>query len=155
MNRDEATPAAGPVSGGAPVLIGLTGPIGCGKSTIMNVLAGLDAPSDGNVFMDGVEVSGPSLDRGVVFQNYSLLPWLSALHNVTFAVQSRWPGWGKDKVREHSYEYLQMVGLGDGAEVTPGFHALEERLRDPARLLLGVALGGLGVGADEARAQGR
>ncbi|MCB1800305.1 MAG: ABC transporter ATP-binding protein [Gammaproteobacteria bacterium] len=94
----------------------IIGHSGCGKSTIMNVLAGLDAPSDGHVFMDGVEVAGPSLDRGVVFQNYSLLPWLTALQNVTFAVQSRWPGWSKDKVRAHSYEYLQMVGLGDGAE---------------------------------------
>ena len=94
----------------------IIGHSGCGKSTIMNVLAGLDAPSDGYVFMDGVEVSGPSLERGVVFQNYSLLPWLSALHNVTFAVGSRWPQWPKKKVREHSYEYLEMVGLGNGAE---------------------------------------
>jgi nitrate/nitrite transport system ATP-binding protein len=67
--------------------------------------------------MDGVEVAGPSLDRGVVFQNYSLLPWLNALHNVTFAVRSRWPGWSKDKVRAHSYKYLEMVGLGGGAEL--------------------------------------
>jgi nitrate/nitrite transport system ATP-binding protein len=95
----------------------IIGHSGCGKSTIMNVLAGLDAPTEGHVFMDGVEVSGPSLDRGVVFQNYSLLPWLTALQNVTFAVASRWPGWTKDKVHEHSYEYLQMVGLGDGAEL--------------------------------------
>ncbi len=94
----------------------IIGHSGCGKSTIMNVLAGLDAPTDGNVFMDGTEVSGPSLDRGVVFQNYSLLPWLSALHNVTFAVRSRWPGWSKEQVREHSYKYLEMVGLGGGAE---------------------------------------
>jgi nitrate/nitrite transport system ATP-binding protein len=79
--------------------------------------ANFDAPSEGNVFMDGVEVAGPSLDRGVVFQNYSLLPWLNALHNVTFAVRSRWPGWSKDKVRAHSYKYLEMVGLGGGAEL--------------------------------------
>jgi nitrate/nitrite transport system ATP-binding protein len=95
----------------------IIGHSGCGKSTILNVLAGLDAPSEGNVFMDGVEVAGPSLDRGVVFQNYSLLPWLNALHNVTFAVRSRWPGWSKDKVRAHSYKYLEMVGLGGGAEL--------------------------------------
>ena len=95
----------------------IIGHSGCGKSTIMNVLAGLDKPSEGLVFMDGVEVSGPSLDRGVVFQNYSLLPWLTALQNVTFAVQSRWPQWTKQQVRDHSYKYLTMVGLGDGAEL--------------------------------------
>jgi len=95
----------------------IIGHSGCGKSTIMNVLAGLDAPTEGHVFMDGTEVSGPSLDRGVVFQNYSLLPWLSALQNVTFAVRSRWPGWSKEQVREHCYKYLEMVGLGDGAEL--------------------------------------
>jgi len=95
----------------------IIGHSGCGKSTIMNVLAGLDTPSDGHVFMNGKEVAGPSLDRGVVFQNYSLLPWLTALHNVTFAVSSRWPGWSKDKVRQHSYRYLKMVGLSDGAEL--------------------------------------
>jgi nitrate/nitrite transport system ATP-binding protein len=67
----------------------IIGHSGCGKSTIMNVLAGLDTPTEGNVFMAGKEVAGPSLDRGVVFQNYSLLPWLSALHNVTFAVAAR------------------------------------------------------------------
>jgi nitrate/nitrite transport system ATP-binding protein len=94
----------------------IIGHSGCGKSTILNVLAGLDQSSEGDVFMGGVEVSGPSLDRGVVFQNYSLLPWLSALHNVTFAVRSRWPGWSREKVREHSYDHLKMVGLGNGVE---------------------------------------
>jgi nitrate/nitrite transport system ATP-binding protein len=95
----------------------IIGHSGCGKSTIMNVLAGLDAPTADNVFMDGVEVSGPSLDRGIVFQNYSLLPWMTALQNVMFAVRSRWPSWTRQKVREHSYEYLEMVGLGGGAEL--------------------------------------
>jgi nitrate/nitrite transport system ATP-binding protein len=62
-----------------------------------------------------------------VFQNYSLLPWLSALSNVTFAVHSRWPEWDKSKVRAHSYKYLEMVGLTGGAE-----------LRKPAQLSGGM-----------------
>ncbi len=70
----------------------ILGHSGCGKSTIMNILAGLAEPSSGVVKMDGFEVSGPSLDRGVVFQNYSLLPWLSALKNVTFRGQGTPPG---------------------------------------------------------------
>ena len=89
----------------------ILGHSGCGKSTIMNILAGLAEPTSGVVKMDGLEVSGPSLDRGVVFQNYSLLPWLSALKNVTFGVKAREPEWSKAKVEEHAREYLAMVGL--------------------------------------------
>lgn len=89
----------------------IIGHSGCGKSTIMNTLAGLDVPTEGVVIMDGREVSGPSLERGVVFQNYSLLPWLSALDNVMFGVRARWPQWSKEEVRTHSLRYLTMVGL--------------------------------------------
>ena len=91
----------------------IIGHSGCGKSTIMNSLSGLDKPSDGVVIMDNKEVSGPSLDRGVVFQNYSLLPWLSTLDNVRFGVKARWPQWTKEKVTAHSKEYLALVGLQD------------------------------------------
>ena len=89
----------------------IIGHSGCGKSTILNILAGLDDASEGAVIMDGKEVAGPSLDRGVIFQNHSLLPWKSALKNVTFAVQARWPEWDKDKVLAHSLRYLELVGL--------------------------------------------
>lgn len=89
----------------------ILGHSGCGKSTIMNILAGLAEPTSGVVKMDGFAISGPSLDRGVVFQNYSLLPWLSTLKNVTFAVQARFPDWSRDKVRAHAVAYLDMVGL--------------------------------------------
>ena len=82
--------------------ISIIGHSGCGKSTILNVLAGLEEASSGAVIMEGREVSGPSLDRGVVFQNYSLLPWLSALRNVTFAVESRYPEWSTEQVNEHA-----------------------------------------------------
>jgi len=88
---------------------------GCGKSTILNILAGLDNATDGFVFMDGKEVSGPSLERGVIFQNYSLLPWRTALQNIAFGVQARWPEWTHEKVIEHSTKYLELVGL-EGAE---------------------------------------
>ena len=89
----------------------ILGHSGCGKSTIMNILAGLAEPKSGVVTMDGREVSGPSLDRGVVFQNYSLLPWLSTLKNVSFGVAARHPDWSKAKVLDHSKQYLAMVGL--------------------------------------------
>jgi nitrate/nitrite transport system ATP-binding protein len=88
---------------------------GCGKTTILNILAGLDTASEGGVVMDEREVAGPSLDRGVVFQGHALMPWLSAMGNIAFAVKSRWPGWSRDKVRAHCQKFIDMVGL-TGAE---------------------------------------
>lgn len=84
---------------------------GCGKSTILNILAGLDSPSEGGVIMNGREVRGPSIERGVVFQNYSLMPWKTALQNVIFGVKARWKKWSKEEVKSHSLKYLEMVGL--------------------------------------------
>jgi len=92
---------------------------GCGKTTILNILAGLDQPSAGVAIMAGRELSGPSLDCGVVFQGHALLPWLSALDNVAFAVRSRWPTWSRTEVLEHSRHYLRMVGLGEALDKKP------------------------------------
>ncbi|WP_019592041.1 ABC transporter ATP-binding protein [Thioalkalivibrio sp. ALRh] len=97
----------------------LIGHSGCGKSTILNVLAGLASPTDGNVIMDNKEIKGPSLDQGVIFQNHSLLPWLSARDNVMFAVRARWPNWSKQKRLEHAERYLKMVGLDHAMDRKP------------------------------------
>ncbi len=88
---------------------------GCGKTTILNALAGLETPSDGVIIADGVEVVGPSLDRAVIFQSHALMPWMTVMGNVAFAVRSRWPSWDKDKVQAHARRYIELVGLG-GAE---------------------------------------
>ncbi len=97
----------------------IIGHSGCGKSTILNILAGLDEATEGHVFMDGREVKGPSLDRGVVFQSHALMPWLSAIENVAFAVKARWPEWPKAKLREHCQKYIELVGLGQAADKKP------------------------------------
>ena len=97
----------------------IIGHSGCGKSTILNVLAGLDEPTLGAVTMDGKEVAGPSLDRGVVFQNYSLLPWLNTLDNVNFGVKARFPQWTSKEVDEHSSKFLSMVGLSEALDKKP------------------------------------
>jgi len=89
----------------------IVGHSGCGKTTILNVLAGLEEPSSGLVFMDGRQVAGPSLDRGVVFQSHALMPWLTVLGNVAFAVKSRWSDWPKANIAEHARRYIDMVGL--------------------------------------------
>jgi nitrate/nitrite transport system ATP-binding protein len=93
----------------------LIGHSGCGKTTILNVLAGLDEASEGYLFVGGREVSGPSLDRAVIFQSHALMPWLTAVGNIAFAVSSRWPGWSREKVRGHCQNYIDLVNLS-GAE---------------------------------------
>jgi nitrate/nitrite transport system ATP-binding protein len=97
----------------------IIGHSGCGKSTILNALAGLDTPSGGTIILNGKEVTGPSLERGVVFQNYSLMPWLSALKNVIFGVRARWPKWSKAEVEKHSRSYLSLVGLDEALHRKP------------------------------------
>jgi len=93
----------------------LIGHSGCGKTTILNILAGLEPASDGYVFVGGREIRGPSLDRAVIFQGHALMPWLSALGNIAFAVKSRWPEWDATRVREHCQKYIDLVNLS-GAE---------------------------------------
>jgi nitrate/nitrite transport system ATP-binding protein len=92
---------------------------GCGKTTILNILAGLDGASEGEVFMDGREVSGPSLDRGVVFQGHALMPWLTVRGNIAFAVRSRWPEWSRDKVHAHVQKYVDLVRLTGNEDKKP------------------------------------
>jgi nitrate/nitrite transport system ATP-binding protein len=93
----------------------IIGHSGCGKTTILNILAGLDSASAGTVVMDNREVAGPSLDRGVVFQGHALMPWLSAMSNIAFAVKSRWPDWNRIQVQTHCQKFIDLVGL-TGAE---------------------------------------
>jgi nitrate/nitrite transport system ATP-binding protein len=97
----------------------IIGHSGCGKTTILNVLAGLEQATAGAVIMDGREVNGPSLDRGVVFQGHALMPWMSALRNVEFGVRSRWRDWSDAQVREQAVKVLEMVGLGAHLEKKP------------------------------------
>ena len=97
----------------------IIGHSGCGKSTIMNALAGLDQFSEGSLVMENKEISGPGLERGVVFQNYSLLPWLTALENVRFGVRARWKAWSDREVTDHSMKYLEMVGLKEVVDRKP------------------------------------
>jgi nitrate/nitrite transport system ATP-binding protein len=97
----------------------IIGHSGCGKTTILNVLAGLERASEGNVFMDNREVGGPSLERGVVFQGHALMPWLSVRRNIAFAVRSRWPRWSSDEIDAHVQRYVEMVGLTSAIDKKP------------------------------------
>ncbi len=92
---------------------------GCGKSTILNILAGLDRPSGGTIVAGGVHVDGPSLDRAVIFQGHALMPWLTALQNVELAVTSRHPSWTRAQAREHAMKFLALVHLDHAAHKKP------------------------------------
>src|SRR5439155_22815156 len=77
----------------------IIGHSGCGKTTVLNILAGLDTPSEGAVIVDNQAIDGPSLDRAVIFQSHALLPWRTVMGNVAYAVSSRWLHWSKEQVR--------------------------------------------------------
>ena len=97
----------------------IVGHSGCGKTTILNVLAGLEQASSGHVFMDNREVAGPSLERGVVFQGHALMPWLSVRKNIAFAVRSKWPHWNAAQVDAQVEKYVALVGLGSAIDKKP------------------------------------
>ncbi|MDZ7938209.1 MAG: ABC transporter ATP-binding protein [Rhodoferax sp.] len=97
----------------------IIGHSGCGKTTILNVLAGLEQASAGQVFMDGREVNAPGLERGVVFQGHALMPWLSVRNNIAFAVRSKWPEWSAEQVRAHVEKYVALVGLTAALDKKP------------------------------------
>ncbi len=97
----------------------IIGHSGCGKTTILNVLAGLETATEGHVFMNRREVAGPSLDRGVVFQGHALMPWLSVRSNIAFAVRSKWPDWTRAQVTEHVEKYVALVGLQGAIDKKP------------------------------------
>ena len=99
--------------------VSLIGHSGCGKTTILNILAGLEAPDGGAVLMDGQPIIGPALDRAVIFQSHALLPWLTALGNVAFAVRSRHRGWTRAQVEGHAAQVLELVGLSEAAHRKP------------------------------------
>ncbi len=96
----------------------LVGPSGCGKSTLLNIVAGFVKPNNGAAILDGKEITGPTPDVGVVFQQYALFPWFTALGNIEFALKRlKLPA---HKRRERAMQALAEVGLSDRADQYPG-----------------------------------
>ncbi len=95
----------------------VVGPSGCGKSTLLNIIAGLLEPTSGNVYVDGKVVEGPGPERGVVFQQYALFPWLTVLKNVEFGLKLK--GIKGEQAREEAMKYLRMVALEPFAGACP------------------------------------
>lgn len=97
----------------------IIGHSGCGKSTILNNLAGLDSTSSGSIKMLGKEVNAPSLERGVIFQNHSILPWLTVFKNVSMAIKCKFKSMNKDEIDSKTIHFLKMVGLQDSMNKKP------------------------------------
>lgn len=89
--------------------LSIVGPSGCGKSTLIRILAGLDRASSGQILVDGTPVAGPGPDRGMVFQGYTLFPWLTVLGNVMFGPLSK--GTDKLEAEEDARQWIRLVGL--------------------------------------------
>ncbi|MGY3447883.1 ABC transporter ATP-binding protein [Bradyrhizobium sp. USDA 4353] len=87
----------------------ILGPSGCGKSTLLRIVAGLDHPTSGKVLLDGSEVEGPGADRGMVFQSYTLFPWLTVRENIAFGLRER--GVPEDKRNAVADRFIQQIGL--------------------------------------------
>ena len=94
--------------------VGILGQSGCGKSTLLRLLAGLEKPTRGELLIDGQRMEGASLERGVVFQDYGLFPWMSAGENIMLALRQRFPDRNKQDLKAYAVEMLKKVGLEEG-----------------------------------------
>ena len=130
--------------------ITILGPSGCGKSTLLRIVAGLDRPSSGRVLLNGREVRGPGADRGMVFQSYTLFPWLTVAENVAFGLREK--GVGAAERGRIVESYLDKVGLSGFARYYPKqlSGGMQQRTaiaralaNDPAILLLDEPFGAL------------
>jgi nitrate/nitrite transport system ATP-binding protein len=132
--------------------VAIVGYSGAGKTTLVSMLAGLLPPDRGSITLDGKPVVGPGADRGVVFQNYSLLPWLTAHQNVLLAVDQAFHDWPAEKKHAHADKFLALVNLSAARDKKPSELSGGMRQRvsvaralavDPAVLLMDEPLGAL------------
>jgi nitrate/nitrite transport system ATP-binding protein len=100
--------------------VAIVGYSGAGKSTLISLIAGLLRPTSGTVKLNDVEIVEPGPDRGVVFQNYSLLPWMTVYENIHLAVDQLFPNWPADRKKAHTEKYIAMVNLTPARSKRPG-----------------------------------
>ena len=118
--------------------IAIVGFSGSGKTTLISLMAGLITPDEGEILLDGVPVSGPGPDRGLVFQNYSLLPWLTVRENVALGVNQVFAKLSRAERRTHVEYYVALVGLTAALEKRPG--ELSGGMRQRVAVARGLAI---------------
>ncbi|XOB62573.1 ABC transporter ATP-binding protein [Campylobacterota bacterium DY0563] len=101
-------------------IISIIGHSGCGKSTLLNMIAGLDAQTQGNIILNNKEITGPGPERAVVFQNHSLLPWLTVYQNIEMAVKKVMPQLSKTELKQRVEKFVSMVNLDHAKDKFPG-----------------------------------
>ncbi|UFS63237.1 ABC transporter ATP-binding protein [Sulfurimonas sp. HSL-3221] len=101
-------------------IISIIGHSGCGKSTLLNMIAGLDLNTGGGIFLNNKEIGGPGPERAVVFQNHSLLPWLTVYQNIEMAVKKVMPELNKQELGERVMKFVSMVNLDHAKDKYPG-----------------------------------
>ena len=118
--------------------VAVVGPSGSGKTTLVSLIAGLVRPDAGEILLDGVPVTEPGPDRGVVFQNYSLLAWMTVLDNVLLAVESVSPQLSRDEQRAKAERLVRLVNLGEAMDKKP--HQLSGGMRQRVAVARGLAM---------------
>jgi len=137
----DATPILQDISVSIPAgqFLSLLGASGSGKSTLLRLAAGLCQPSRGRLAWNGAAIAGPSLERGMVFQDYALFPWLSVVDNIEIAIAKARPTVSKAERREEACDYLRKVGLGGAIGKYPG--ELSGGMRQRGAIARALALG--------------
>lgn len=100
-------------------IISIIGHSGCGKSTLLNIVSGLDSQTEGDILLENKHVLGPGPERAVVFQNHSLLPWLSVYQNIEMAVKKVMPDLSKEDLKARVEKFIDMVNLGHAQDKLP------------------------------------
>ncbi|MEB3355154.1 MAG: ABC transporter ATP-binding protein [Synechococcales bacterium] len=118
--------------------VSIIGPSGCGKSTLLGMIAGLLPISEGQILLNGMPITGPGPDRGMVFQNYALMPWMTVEENIRFAVETVYPKTSQKRRDRTVKEHIELVGLS-GAE-TKHPHELSGGMRQRVGIARALAI---------------
>src|SRR5206468_10584207 len=100
--------------------VAIVGYSGAGKTTLISLIAGLNTPDTGSLTLNDLEITEPGPDRGIVFQNYSLLPWLNVYENIYLAVDQVFPNWSPTNKQQHTEKHIELVNLTPAREKRPG-----------------------------------